>query len=94
MRCVVIGIEEAETLMDDMEDKIRVRAYEIWERVGRMGDPEDHWFKAEREVRAEMGEGQRSRDSPEATVDNAPPVDAVTAVEAIESDTRKSDTPE
>jgi hypothetical protein len=39
--------------MDNREEKIRVRAYEIWERQGRTGDPEDHWLKAERELKAE-----------------------------------------
>ena len=36
---------------NDREDKIRRRAYEIWEREGRSGDPEDHWLRAERELR-------------------------------------------
>ncbi len=32
--------------MDNREEKIRVRAYEIWEGQGRSGSPEDHWFPA------------------------------------------------
>jgi hypothetical protein len=36
--------------MDTREDRIRRRAYEIWEAAGRTGDPEDHWFAAEREL--------------------------------------------
>ncbi len=36
----------------DREQRIRERAYEIWEREGRAGSPEDHWFQAEREVTA------------------------------------------
>ncbi len=39
--------------MDNRDEKIRVRAYEIWERQGRTGDPEDHWYEAEREIKAE-----------------------------------------
>ena len=35
----------------DREEKIRRRAYEIWEQEGRRGDPEDHWLRAERELR-------------------------------------------
>ena len=74
--------------MNEREDNIRARAYEIWERDGRAGNPEDHWLEAEREVRAEIGGGQSSGDQQQATVDNASPVEAVTAVEAIEPDTK------
>ncbi|UVC18389.1 DUF2934 domain-containing protein [Mesorhizobium onobrychidis] len=36
---------------DDREDKIRERAYQIWEREGRIhGDPERHWHRAEAEI--------------------------------------------
>ncbi|RWB57424.1 MAG: DUF2934 domain-containing protein, partial [Mesorhizobium sp.] len=36
---------------DDREDKIRERAYQIWEREGRIhGDPERHWHQAEAEI--------------------------------------------
>jgi hypothetical protein len=35
---------------EDREHRIRERAYEIWERQGRSGNPEDHWFEAEREL--------------------------------------------
>ena len=31
--------------------KSQERAYEIWEREGRSGDPEEHWYRAEQEVR-------------------------------------------
>ena len=42
--------------MDDhREEKIRVRAYEIWERQRRTGDPEDHWLEAEHELGFTMG---------------------------------------
>ena len=34
----------------DLERRIRERAYEIWEREGRSGDPEDHWLSAEHEL--------------------------------------------
>lgn len=33
------------------EERIRERAYEIWESEGRTGDPQDHWHRAERELR-------------------------------------------
>ncbi|MXQ12323.1 DUF2934 domain-containing protein [Microvirga makkahensis] len=32
------------------EDRIRQRAYEIWESEDRSGDPQDHWHRAEREL--------------------------------------------
>ncbi len=38
----------------DDEDKTRTRAYEIWEREGRGGDPRDHWRQAEQELAREM----------------------------------------
>jgi Protein of unknown function (DUF2934) len=37
-----------ELTMGELEEKIRARAYEIWERQGRTGNPEDHWLQAER----------------------------------------------
>ena len=52
--------------MDNREEEIRVRAYEIWERQGRSGNPEDHWLEAERELKTE----------------EAPPVESVEALEA------------
>ena len=33
-----------------LEQRIRARAYEIWEQNGRSGDPEDNWLRAEREL--------------------------------------------
>ena len=35
----------------DREQRIRKRAYEIWEEEGRTGSPDDHWLRAERELR-------------------------------------------
>ena len=58
------------------DETIRQRAYEIWERDGRTGNPEDHWFRAEQEL---AGQGQERSD---ATVENAPPVAAVEASSA------------
>ncbi len=67
--------------MDNRDVKVRVRAYEIWERQGRTGDPEDHWFEAERELKAEEGSTDTSQDRSEATVEEAHPVQAVEALE-------------
>ena len=58
------------------DERIRQRAYQIWEREGRTGNPEDHWFKAQREL-ADQGE-ERS----DATVENAPPAAAAEASSA------------
>ncbi|QRM35347.1 DUF2934 domain-containing protein (plasmid) [Microvirga sp. VF16] len=58
------------------DERIRQRAYEIWEREGRTGNPEDHWFRAEREL-ADQGQ-ERSA----ATVENAPPAAVTEATSA------------
>ena len=68
--------------MDNRDEKIRMRAYEIWERQGRTGSPDDHWFEAERELRAEEEPTETAHDRPEATVEEASPVKAVEALEA------------
>src|SRR5882724_5761765 len=37
--------------MEDRHDRIRRRAFEIWEREGRPGDePEVYWYRAESEI--------------------------------------------
>jgi hypothetical protein len=57
---IIDGDQERGTIMSDtlsaaviatgQEDKIRQRAYEIWESEGRAGSPEEHWYRAEREL--------------------------------------------
>ncbi len=43
--------------MDDREQKIRERAYEIWDREGRPLSRElEHWMQAQREI--DQGEGE------------------------------------
>jgi Protein of unknown function (DUF2934) len=65
--------------MDTLEDRIRRRAYELWEQDGRTGDPEDHWFEAERELTAEpQGEAK-------APLQEAPPAETVQADQAVGS---------
>jgi hypothetical protein len=71
--------------MDDREEKIRVRAYELWERQGRTGNPEDHWLEAERELKAEAPTDTTSG-RPEATVEDAPSAAAVETLEAATDD--------
>ncbi len=68
--------------MNNSDEKIRMRAYEIWERQGRSGSPDDHWFEAERELRAEEEPTETAQDRSEATVEEASPVAAVESVEA------------
>jgi hypothetical protein len=41
----------------DLEQKIQKRVHEIWEHEGRSGDPEDHWLRAEQEVRGTTAKG-------------------------------------
>ena len=41
----------AEWLQDDIHERVRQRAYELWESEGRPAGREyDHWLQAEREV--------------------------------------------
>jgi hypothetical protein len=75
--------------MDNREEKIRARAYEIWERQGFTGDPADHWLEAEREIMAEEDTTGTSQDRSEATVEEASPVEAVEAREAA-SDSKQT----
>jgi hypothetical protein len=63
--------------MHNRDEKIRMKAYEIWERQGRTGSPDDHWFEAERELRAEEGQQGASQDAFEATVEQASPIEAL-----------------
>jgi hypothetical protein len=76
--------------MDNREEKIRMRAYEIWERQGRTGSPDDHWFGAERELKDNEELIETSQDRSEATVEEAPPVEAL---EAAPDDSAKSKRP-
>jgi hypothetical protein len=55
--------------MDGDEDaRIRRRAYELWELEGRSGNPEDHWYRAEQDLRSgstEPGSTPDPKSSPE-----------------------------
>jgi hypothetical protein len=78
--------------MSDVEEKIRARAYEVWERQGCTGSPEDHWHQAERELKNEgsLDDASRDRsDAPDATVEDAPPVEVVKAVESVDDTPRE-----
>ncbi|PVE21031.1 hypothetical protein DC522_28990 [Microvirga sp. KLBC 81] len=57
----------AAAIATSRDEKIRHRAYEIWEREGRTGNPEDHWFRAQHEL-ADQGQ-----ECSAATAENAPP---------------------
>jgi hypothetical protein len=78
--------------MQTLEDRIRSRAYEIWERAGCTGDPEDHWRQAEQELAAgeESMTGEGDTASPDAaapesdaTVDDVQPAAAVEAAASV-----------
>jgi hypothetical protein len=71
--------------MDDWEEKVRLRAYHIWERQGRTGNPYDHWHEAERELRAEAA-ATNAEDRSKATTQEATPVEAVEATQAATPD--------
>ncbi|MPR12737.1 DUF2934 domain-containing protein [Microvirga tunisiensis] len=56
---------------------IRQRAYELWESGGRTADPQDHWYRAEREL------NETTQERSEATVENASPAAAAEAMGAV-----------
>ena len=60
-------------MMNTPEDRIRQRAYELWQQAGETGDPEDHWLQAERELTS------RQQDHQQGTVDEATPDEVVVA---------------
>jgi Protein of unknown function (DUF2934) len=76
--------------MDNREERIRARAYAIWEGQGRSGRPEDHWLEAEREVKTQEEATEISQGRSDATVEEAPPVEAVEALEAASARPPKS----
>jgi hypothetical protein len=58
----------------DREERTRKRAFEIWERAGRSGDPNAHWFQAEQELAAESASCESPHSLPEdwlAAIDSA-----------------------
>jgi Protein of unknown function (DUF2934) len=50
-------------VMDTLEERIRRKAYELWEAAGQTGSPDDHWLAAEREL-------QNMQDHSEATFED------------------------
>ena len=46
-------------IVKHMEQQIRERAYEIWESEGRTGNPEEHWLRAEQELKSAASAQQR-----------------------------------
>ena len=46
-------------MADDLIERIRIRAYEIWEGSAGEGSPEEHWLQAEREI---LGNGAAPKD--------------------------------
>ncbi|MBN9055043.1 MAG: DUF2934 domain-containing protein [Rhizobiales bacterium] len=50
-------MEGSKTMNDDREDRIRRRAYELWQQEGSPeGKPDDHWLQAEHEI--DHGDGE------------------------------------
>ena len=73
-----IGLDLGRQIFDDLgggacqegqsgpsEERIRERAYEIWESEGRSADPQDHWHRAEREL------SEVTQEQSEPTLDDA-----------------------
>ncbi len=43
--------KEIRSLPSDVQERIRARAYELWEQRGRLhGNPEEDWLRAEQEI--------------------------------------------
>lgn len=54
--------------MNDREQYVRMRAYEIWEREGRRdGQADDHWRQAEAEVERELSQKASADEQPNAS---------------------------
>jgi hypothetical protein len=54
--------------MDSDDEKIRARAYELWDRAGRQhGRDEEHWLQAERELGATGARAAGAPNPPVAT---------------------------
>ncbi len=66
----------AAAIATGQDERIRQRAYEIWENEGRAGNPEDHWFRAQREL------DQQGQERSDATMEDAPPAAAAEASSA------------
>jgi len=62
-------------MTNDREDKIRARAYEIWQREGSEdGVALDHWIQAQEEVDAEPGaDTEESARDPDNLKNRPPP---------------------
>lgn len=55
--------------MDTREQRIKRRAYEIWEREGRpVGREQEHWDQVVQEIEAEGSETERGAVVPDPTV--------------------------
>lgn len=67
------GTLSAAAIATGQDEKIRQRAYESWESEGRTGNPEDHWFRARREL------DQQGQERSDATMEDAPPAAAAEA---------------
>jgi len=75
--------------MDNRNEMIRVRAYEIWEHQGNRGTLEDHWLEAERELTALEKKQGAPQDPFEATVEQASPVEVLDPnIDSSEKNTR------
>jgi hypothetical protein len=44
----------------EFEERVRKRAYEIWECEGRSGDPHEHWARAEQELAGMVIDGGKN----------------------------------
>src|SRR3954451_23357975 len=79
------------SLIDDVEERVKQRAYEIWEREGRPeGREADHWALAKEEVAIEDNQSQALMPNPsqggDDTVIHPEPVEPLLAADSLGED--------
>jgi hypothetical protein len=79
------------SLIDDVEERVKQRAYEIWEREGRPeGREADHWALAKEEIAIEDNQSQALMPNPSGggddTVIHPEPVEPLLSAESLGED--------
>jgi hypothetical protein len=79
-------------VIEDVEERVRQRAYQIWEREGRPeGREQDHWDLARQEIAIEDNIGDtllpNPSSGPDDTVIHPEPVEPLLAAETLAEDT-------
>jgi hypothetical protein len=73
-RAKPLKLSEVLSMLPDQEDRIRRRAYEIWEREGRPdGRQADHWAAAQAELEDEARRPSETQEVPAVRIDQSAP---------------------